>query len=160
MEIERKYLPDKLPEHLEQYPFHEIEQAYLCVSPVVRIRRSDDDYYMTYKSDGLMAREEYNLPLTAAAYRHLLEKADGTVLKKRRYMIPLGNRLTAEVDVFSGVWDKLVITEVEFPDLASAESFQAPDWFGKEVTCDGHYHNSWLSSHSPEDLIEGGRNLD
>ena len=160
MEIERKYLLGKLPEHLEQYPFHEMEQAYLCVNPVVRIRRSDDDYYMTYKSDGLMAREEYNLPLTEDAYRHLLEKADGIILKKRRYMIPLGNRLTAEIDIFSGVWEGLIITEVEFPDLASAESFQAPDWFGDEVTYDGHYHNSWLSSHFPENLLRGGRNDD
>ena len=160
MEVERKYLLGKLPEHLEQYPFHDMEQAYLCVNPVVRIRRSDDDYYMTYKSDGLMAREEYNLPLTEDAYRHLLEKADGIILKKRRYMIPLGNRLTAEIDIFSGVWEGLIITEVEFPDLVSAESFQAPDWFGDEVTYDGHYHNSWLSSHFPENLLRGGRNDD
>ena len=145
MEIERKYLLGKLPEHLEQYPFHDMEQAYLCVNPVVRIRRSDDDYYMTYKSDGLMAREEYNLPLTEDAYRHLLEKADGIILK---------------IDIFSGVWEGLIITEVEFPDLVSAESFQAPDWFGDEVTYDGHYHNSWLSSHFPENLLRGGRNDD
>ena len=62
MEIERKFLIKELPENLETYPSHLIEQAYLCTKPVVRIRRQDDDYYMTYKGGGLMAREEYNLP--------------------------------------------------------------------------------------------------
>ena len=66
MEIERKYLIEKeqLPKNLSDYPFHRIEQGYLCTSPVVRIRRQDDEYFLTYKSKGLMAREEYNLPLT------------------------------------------------------------------------------------------------
>lgn len=54
MEIERKFLIKKglLPAELESYPFHEIEQGYLCTNPVVRIRRQDDEYYLTYKSKG------------------------------------------------------------------------------------------------------------
>ena len=55
MEIERKYLIRELPEHLERYAYHEIEQAYLCTAPVVRIRRQDDRYILTYKSSGMMA---------------------------------------------------------------------------------------------------------
>ena len=47
MEIERKFLPKELPEHLEDYEMHRIEQGYLNTDPVVRIRRSDDDYYLT-----------------------------------------------------------------------------------------------------------------
>ena len=52
MEIERKFLIKKelLPAELESYPFHEIEQGYLCTNPVVRTRRQDDEYYLTYKS--------------------------------------------------------------------------------------------------------------
>ena len=61
MEIERKYLLDQLPENLTSYPCKKIEQGYLSTEPVVRIRRSDDEYYLTYKSKGLMVREEYNL---------------------------------------------------------------------------------------------------
>ena len=80
MEIERKFLIPVLPEKLETYPHRRIEQAYLCTEPVVRIRRQDEDYILTYKSTGMMAREEYNLPLTKEAYEHLKEKADGIVL--------------------------------------------------------------------------------
>lgn len=50
MEIERKYLLDQLPENLTSYPCKKIEQGYLSTEPVVRIRRSDDEYYLTYKS--------------------------------------------------------------------------------------------------------------
>ena len=72
MEIERKFLIDKLPDDLESYPFHRIEQAYLCTNPVIRIRREDDNFYLTYKGSGLMQREEANLPLTSEGYYHLL----------------------------------------------------------------------------------------
>ena len=37
-----------------------------------------------------MTREEYNLPLTKEAYEHLLSKIDGRLIKKKRYMLPLG----------------------------------------------------------------------
>ena len=87
-EIERKYLIHTIPFDLKEYAFHDIEQGYLCTEPVVRIRKQDDTYYLTYKSKGLMVREEYNLPLTAEAYAHLREKADGKLITKRRYLIP------------------------------------------------------------------------
>ncbi|MCD7735712.1 MAG: adenylate cyclase, partial [Lachnospiraceae bacterium] len=44
MEIERKFLVRTLPHDLAGYTRHQIEQAYLCTSPVVRIRRQDDAY--------------------------------------------------------------------------------------------------------------------
>ena len=56
MEIERKYLIHKLPDHLEAYPHRTLEQAYLCTEPVVRVRRDADDYILTYKSKGLMMK--------------------------------------------------------------------------------------------------------
>ena len=90
MEIERKFLiqSQRLPKNLQDFPFHQIEQGYLCTEPVVRIRRQDDQYYLTYKSKGLLSREEYNLPLTKEAYLHLKPKADGLVISKTRYLIP------------------------------------------------------------------------
>ena len=62
-EIERKFLVKSLPADLEQYPCRRIQQAYLSADPVVRVRRSDDSYYMTYKGRGLLAREEHDLPV-------------------------------------------------------------------------------------------------
>ena len=64
MEIERKYLIKELPEDFSAFPCHQIEQAYLSTQPVIRIRHLNDEYILTYKSDGLLARQEVELPLT------------------------------------------------------------------------------------------------
>ncbi|MCI7814503.1 MAG: CYTH domain-containing protein [Robinsoniella sp.] len=145
MEIERKYLIEQLPENLDQYPSHKIEQGYLCTSPVVRIRRQDDQYILTYKSKGLMVREEYNLPLTPQSYLHLKEKIDGNLISKTRYKIPLTEILTIELDIFDAPFDGLVLAEVEFPDEEMAISFEPPAWFGEDVTFSPASHNSTLS---------------
>lgn len=145
MEIERKFLIKEIPGHLEDYDFHDIEQAYLCTSPVIRIRRQDDEFFLTYKSAGMMAREEYNLPLNESAYSHLLKKADGNIITKRRYLIPMDENLTVELDIFSGVKKGLIMAEVEFSSMEEAKKFNVPDWFGKEVTYLKEYHNSVMS---------------
>ena len=139
MEIERKYLIKDMP-NLDKCEKEVIEQGYLNKKPVIRVRRSNDDYYMTYKGKGLMAREEYNLPLNKEAYEHLVTKCDGNIIKKVRYIIPIENELIVELDVFSYP-EGLVMAEVEFPDIETANSFKAPEWFGEEVTDDPKYHN-------------------
>ena len=49
MEIERKFLVKNIPPVLDNCNKRYIEQAYLCTSPTVRVRRDNDDYYLTYK---------------------------------------------------------------------------------------------------------------
>ncbi len=144
MEIEKKFLLKRVPK-LAEYESHKIEQAYLCTAPVVRVRQEDQNYYMTYKGSGMMSREEYNLPLTAESYKHLRGKADGNVISKIRYLIPLKDHLVAEVDVFEAPFAPLILAEVEFESEEQANAFVAPDWFGEEVTFDGRYHNSYMS---------------
>ena len=164
MEIERKYLVLHLPGPLESYPCRILEQGYLNTSPVVRIRRDNDRYELTYKSAGLMSRQEYNLPLDDKSYEHLLTKIDGRLIKKKRYMIPLSSALTAELDIFEkdlaplslvevefdsieeGDLAPLMLVEVEFDSEDAANSFSPPDWFGEDVTFSGKYHNSYLST--------------
>lgn len=159
MEIERKYLIKELPKDLASYPFHHIEQAYLNTDPVIRVRKEDDEYYMTYKGKGLLAREEHNLPLNEKAYYHLREKADGTIISKKRYLIPLAHprfapgaalppedyTLTIELDVFDHPFAPLVLAEVEFGSKEAAETFLPPDWFGEDVTYNSAYHNATMS---------------
>ena len=149
MEIERKFLVADVPERLSEYPCHRIEQGYLCTDPVVRIRQQDEDYYLTYKSRGLMVREEYNLPLNRDAYMHLREKVDGNMITKVRYCIPAQDSLTIELDIFEGCFTGLMLAEVEFESSVEAESFIPPVWFGEEVTWSSKYHNSTLSQADP-----------
>lgn len=154
MEIERKFLVDlnKNPYNLATAKVLHIEQAYLCTAPVVRIRKEDDNYYLTYKSKGnldgdkwMLAHEEYNLPLTEDSYAHLRKKADGNIITKKRYVLPFENDLFIELDIFEGKFDGLVLAEIEFPDIETAESFTKPDWFTEDVTYDNKYHNSVMS---------------
>lgn len=146
MEIERKFLIKNIPENLDSYAFHLIEQGYLCTDPVVRVRRQDDDYFLTYKGKGLLAREEYNLPLTRSGYEHLIKKADGNIIKKKRYLIPIEDTdLTIELDIFDKPFAPLIMAEFEFSSVEDANAFIAPDWFGEDVTNDPAYHNSNMS---------------
>ena len=144
MEIERKYLIPDIPSGLDIQKTRLIEQGYLCTSPVVRIRRDNDEYFLTYKSKGLMVREEFELPRTEEAYRGLLAKADGTVITKERYYLPYG-AYTIELDRFGPPFAPLTVAEVEFPTREEALAFTPPDWFGREVTGDPAYTNASMS---------------
>ncbi|MGB8452576.1 MAG: CYTH domain-containing protein [Anaerocolumna sp.] len=155
MEIERKFKIIKRPKDLVQYPKKEIEQGYLCTNPVIRIRKSNEEYYLTYKSrlnmkgnkkDIALTCEEVELPLSEEAYLHLRNKADNHLIKKTRYLIPIKGNYTAELDEFHGDLDGLIFVEVEFPDEAEAAAFQLPDWFGEDVSFDERYKNNYLAA--------------
>lgn len=144
MEIERKFLIKHLPD-LSGLEKHEITQGYLSTEPVVRVRRWDDRYILTYKSAGMMKRIEEEMPLTRESFEHLIKKADGTVISKTRYIIPEKDSLKIELDQFHGELEGLYLAEVEFPDENTAESYQGPSWFGEDMTWDGRFHNSAMS---------------
>ena len=144
MEIERKYLIKEGAFPFRDYPHKDYEQGYLSTNPVVRVRKEGDEYVLTYKGGGMMAREEANLPLTKESFEHLIKKADGNIIRKTRYFIPLGD-LTVELDEFKEPFAPLLMAEVEFPTIEAANSFNPPDWFGEDVTLNKEYHNSNMS---------------
>ena len=156
MEIERKFLIQKemLPADLANYPHKEFEQGYLCTSPVVRARREGDTYVLTYKGGGLLAREEYNLPLDETSYQHLIQKADGIIISKTRYFIPLDDTHQIELDLFHKDLDGLIMAEIEYTSEEEAHTYPVPDWFGTDVTMDSAYHNSTMSRQGMPPLPE------
>lgn len=154
MEIEKKFLIQSLPRNLEQYEKKVIEQGYLCVNPVVRIRKSNEKYILTYKSrmglEGISmgdtrVNQEVEVPLNKQGYEHLREKVDGQLIRKCRYLIPLPDGHMGELDVFEGGLKGLCFIEVEFADEKDASRFVPPVWFGKNVSSDRRYSNSFLS---------------
>ena len=166
MEIEKKFQLAYLPENLEQYPCRIIEQAYLCSKPTVRVRRSNEQYILTLKDKqgvaelqtegaGIVNRE-IEIPLTKEAYDHLKAKSDGFLIEKKRYLVPLQNGLTAELDVFGGRLTGLYFAEVEFPDTETARDFIPPAWMGRDVSGDRRYRNTTLSeleSYDPDFFV-------
>ncbi|MCI8770568.1 MAG: CYTH domain-containing protein [Lachnospiraceae bacterium] len=153
MEIEKKFQVKYLPEKMTDFAKKEIEQGYLCTAPVVRIRKSNEDYILTYKSNHpqeekeLKARmcEEVEVPLTREAYEHLREKIDYYLIAKTRYLVPISGGYTGELDVFHGRLEGLCFVEVEFPNEEAAKNFVPPEWFGENVSNDRRYTNSFLS---------------
>ena len=147
IEIERKFLVKKIPDNLDTYERIDMIQGYLNTAPVVRVRKENDDYVLTYKGSGLLSHSEYNLPLNKESFEHLLKKCDGIIISKSRYKIPIENNLTAELDIFKGDLDSLKLVEVEFDSVEEANNFIPPEWFGEDVTTDGRYHNSYISKY-------------
>lgn len=153
MEIEQKYQIRKMPD-VSGCEKLEMEQGYLCADPVVRIRKSNDRYILTYKSragikpSDLAAQinQEVELPLTEQSYLHLREKVDSHLISKTRYKIPLPDGHVGELDVFHGRLEGLVFIEVEFAQEQDMAVFQPPDWFGENVSRDRRYSNSFLST--------------
>ncbi|MBE5945374.1 MAG: CYTH domain-containing protein [Lachnospiraceae bacterium] len=156
MEIERKFLLNKLPDNLETYEKIDLEQAYISTEPVIRVRKKvsakSEKYILTVKSTGLMSRQEFELDMEEKAYNNLIHKADGNIISKSRYLIPLEEGLTLELDVFHGIFDGLVMGEIEFPDEETAKKYTPPEFISEEVTFDTRFHNSTMSSMSKEDI--------
>lgn len=149
MEIEKKFLVNELPTDLSEYELWEIEQCYLCTKPTIRIRKKNDSYILTYKNpvhskEALCMSEETELPLTKESFEHLKKKCDGRCIQKSRYRIPY-EKWVIELDVFHGDYEGFYMAEVEFSSTEESNMFHPPSWFGKDVSGDYHYSNSYMS---------------
>src|SRR6478752_8653060 len=149
MEIERKFLLAERPASLEDYPAQRLEQGYLAIDPAgaeVRVRRKDAKTLMTVKSGIGLVRGEEEFVLEAELFERLWPLTEGRQVVKTRYLVPVGDGLTAEVDDYEGPLAGLLTAEVEFSDEASAHAFQAPAWMGEDVTGDARYANRTLAT--------------
>ena len=151
MEIERKWLLNlnDIPYNLHDYEHLDINQAYICFAPTIRIRAISNmnEYILTMKSksnDGGLSRQEYELNITKQEYEDLLNKKEGLVINKTRYKLPYGEYLM-EIDIFHDEYEGLAYMEIEFESDELAKSFIAPDWVKDELTYDRRYSNASLA---------------
>lgn len=145
MEIERKYLMTELPFDISGMKKTEMEQSYISFFPTIRLRKEDSLYFLTTKGRGDLAHEELELEISKEEYIKLQEKVEGNIIKKTRYYIPLMHDLVGEFDVYHEDLAGLFTIEVEFSSIEEANSFQAPDWFGMDVTYEKKYKNACLA---------------
>ena len=79
LEIERKFLMDGFPIGLELLAEVEIEQGYISFNPEVRIRKAVDrftgkeEFWLTIKGDGDVARDEIETEITSDFYYDTLD---------------------------------------------------------------------------------------
>ncbi|MEA4816899.1 MAG: adenylate cyclase [Lachnospiraceae bacterium] len=144
MEIERKFIVEKIGVNLNTCEFKEVEQYYISYSPVIRIRKIGNKLMLTVKGKGHMAREEFEMELSEEEFGCLLKKAETGVVIKRRYYIDY-NEYTIELDIYRERLSGLITAEVEFTSIEEAMRFSPPEWFSKEVTNDKRYKNAELS---------------
>ncbi len=156
-EIERKFLVAAPPPGVQAHPYSDIAQGYLAVAPdgtEVRLRQQRGRHSLAVKSGLGTAREHREVTLSAEQFEALWPATEGRRIEKTRYEIPHLRR-TIELDVFREALGGLVIAEVEFGSMAEAEAFEAPDWFGTEVTDDARYSNQNLATHGMPHKLPG-----
>jgi adenylate cyclase len=147
-EIERKFLPPRLPDDIERHPSAQVEQGYLAIGEdgvEVRIRRSGDRRLLTVKGAGDMRRVEEEIEIDERRFQALWPLTAGRRVEKRRHRIDVGDGLVVELDVYGGALAGLLTAEVEFSSEDAARSFEPPDWLGPEVTADQRYKNRRLA---------------
>ncbi|PZR74548.1 MAG: adenylate cyclase [Chthoniobacterales bacterium] len=146
-EIERKFLLKQLPPNLGHLRKEVIAQGYLVAGrdgTQVRLRKGGRRYSLTLKRGRGFERDEIEVGLTRVQFAQLWPATAGFRLYKTRYRVPWRKHLV-EIDVYSGENRGLVVAEVEFRNVRDCRRFQAPDWFGREVTGEWRYSNVRLA---------------
>lgn len=152
-EIERKYAVKCIPKELNLDKIINIKQSFIYHDKITLVRlrkvttisnkgdskveyiytvktRGDIDYT---KSNNLATRYEIENHITEEEYSKLLSRQISNTINKTRIVIPLEENLKAEMDVFHGYLEGLIVVEVEFENEEQANKFEKPDWFGEEV---------------------------
>ena len=150
MEIERKFIAGNINYH--NYPNYSIEQGYIAKNNefIIIINKivkdNETNYTLTYKktiNEELSINTEYNLEIDENIYNQLLNKHDGNIIIKKRYLIPFNN-LTAKLDIYFNKLEGLKTVEIEFKSRVEYQKFKKPIWFLSEITKDERFNESNL----------------
>ncbi|MDD9271370.1 CYTH domain-containing protein [Paenibacillus sp. GCM10023248] len=156
-EIEKKFLLPAFPAGeldegtIKLVSKQYIYQTYLAFSEdqEIRVRKLVDSsgqttYTHTFKSGHGMVREEIEYGISEPVYKQLLERTGLIPLEKIRTTVECGG-LFFEIDEYKQV--DLAVVEVEFPDVAAAERFEVPAWFGRELGAEEEFRNKsmWIA---------------
>ena len=135
MEIERKFLITEFPA-LPELLRADVEQGYLCVKPVVRIRKKTangiSNYKLCFKGKGTLVREEIELDIEENIYERLCGLLEMDPVRKdfRVYLLPDGHRLECSL-VDPGEEGEFMYAEVEFDSVEEAKLVYPTGLFGK-----------------------------
>ena len=145
-EIERKFLVKDETFKVESMQELKIIQGFLSSVPerTVRIRISGNKGFITVKgisNESGASRFEWEKEIDIADALDLLKLCEHGVIHKTRFNIRSDKHIF-EVDEFHADNEGLIVAEIELS--SENESFQKPNWLGKEVTGELKYYNSML----------------
>jgi CYTH domain-containing protein len=147
LEIERKFLV--VGEFKSQATSStRIAQGYIASGNgrTVRVRIRGDKGYLTIKGPSNcagLARFEWEKEIPLSEAEALMSICEPGIIRKTRWLVPsTDGRHTWEVDVFEGDNEGLIMAEIELD--SEDETFEKPDFIGKEVTGDRRFYNSHM----------------
>lgn len=152
LEIERKFLLSEYPSALIEegtlkvVSEQRIEQTYLAMddNQELRVRRIVDlvsgevSYTHTFKLGNGLSREEIEYSISEGIYGQIV-KAFGFIPLTKNRLTAQWNGRVIEIDTYDQI--ELSVLEVEYESLEEANSFAAPDWFGKDISTERQYSN-------------------
>jgi adenylate cyclase len=146
-EIERKFIAEELPTRGVGSGIA-IRQGYIAEEgdAEVRVRLTTRATSLTVKVGRGRTRTEVEVDVAAEDAEALWAHTDGRRIEKVRHAVDVGGA-AAEVDVYGGALDGLIVVEVEFESENAADSFRPPPWFGRELTGDARWSNAALARH-------------
>jgi adenylate cyclase len=148
-EIERKLLVEELPGDLDGsvWSARRLQQGYLAITDEaeIRIRRADDDAWLTVKSAPGLSRVEEELALDGDAFDRLWPLTEGRRLVKVRHTREDTPGVVLELDIYEGALAGLATLEVEFASEEAAHAWTPPPWASRDVTGDKAYANQTLA---------------
>ena len=145
LEIERKFLVERLPPSISIDSEEEIAQGYLAIGEdQVRLRRRGSSHLITVKRGRGLTRAEVEVPLAKASFEELWPLTEGRRLEKTRRTTRVEGGMV-EIDVYHRPLAGLVTAEIEFADEDAARAFTPPPWLARELTDDDRYSNQRLA---------------
>lgn len=144
-EVERKFRVHEMPRSPGDGT--RLRQAYLAVdgNVEVRVRDRGGTHVLGVKGGRGIQRTEVEVEIGSTGFDELWALAPDRRIDKTRYRVAVDEH-TAEVDVYTGSLEGLVMVEVEFASRREADAFVPPPWFGEEVTGDSRWSNAALAT--------------
>lgn len=146
MEIERKWILQRVPTEFRLVRNSQVEQFYVSTRPEVRLRynpASNEPFRITIKGEGTLSREEIETKISENFYNQVKEFVGKSPIKKDYSIFNCGGYPLAVSVVDDGAF---IYAEVEFESEEQARDFQLPIDDAVEVTENTEYKmkNYWL----------------
>lgn len=158
IEIELTYLARELPKEIKGIEPISMLDVFIPEDPKIhsqlRARQKDDKYEITKKfpvSDhDKSIQNEFTIPLTKIEFESII-KASNKQTKKDRYKVVIGGH-AAEVDVFHGDLEGLVLIDFEFNSQKDKSKFIPPACCLVDVTQEEFVAGGYLAGKSYKDI--------
>lgn len=158
IELEVTCLAGSIPAEIAGATPKEILDVYIPsnrdIHSKLRLRKKGDKYEITKKvlinAEDASAQQEFTIPIVATEFEALAVVSDKRVLK-HRYNVTISG-YDAEVDVFQGTLEGLILIDFEFATLADKAAFILPTCCLVEVTQEEFIAGGQLAGKNYDDI--------